>query len=130
MITGLFHIAGHFFISSTFPDVVPLTDTMHAYKIRILGGETSLAALIDGLNVMYGLFLIFIGGFNLLIMRFLSPEGIPSSVAALNVATLGTGCLISMIYFLWLHVTYFAIFTGFFFAAWLASGQRNAPQAG
>ena len=116
IITGLFHLSGHF------QELVPANDTekqlyglMETYQVNVAGTTVTLANIQDGFSLWFSLTLIWLGAMSLFLVKQLG-ENRPflRKIAGLNVSALLIGLGISLIYFFFIPTICLALGLIFF----------------
>lgn len=97
-----------------------VTLLLNTFRIRVAGGSMSIPETLDGLNVFYGIFLAFSGTLALWMSYTPTDQKTISGFLVINIITWMMTIIVSLVFFLWIHVTYFTIFLLLFGAAWMA----------
>jgi hypothetical protein len=113
ILVGIGHVTGHFAMPRPANDTErQLIEMMSSYEKDVAGGKMSILESYDGLNLCYALFFLLVGVLNLTLKK---NSGILIRPASLiNAMAMGSGAIISLIYFFWIPVLYFGL-TGIFF---------------
>jgi hypothetical protein len=119
VVMALIHVSGHFLMSKPQNSTeVELFGLMRSYEKTVFGGKMTMKEIVDGLNLIYGLFLVFAGLVNLTLLRYRSGDQILRAVSLLEGIVFSVGILIASLYFFWLHVVALILISGCFFLAW------------
>jgi uncharacterized membrane protein (DUF441 family) len=122
---GILHPIIHFIAKKPKNEIEQrLFSLMDSYHKPVAGGKLTMMDLIDGLNLCYGMFFLFIGVINLHCLRY--SDNNPSFIKGLcrieSVLFFAGGC-ISVLYFFWVPAVYFAVL--FVCFAWSGAHQLN-----
>lgn len=120
MLTGGLHTMGHFVMKSISEEARMANLVLDTLRIRLAGGSMSISEALDGLNVFYGIFLLFSGTLALWMAHTTRDQKAISGFLIINIITWATAVIVSLVFFLWIHVTYFTIFLLLFGAVWMA----------
>lgn len=119
VLTGGLHTMGHFVMKGISEEARMANLVLGTFRIRVAGGSMSVPETLDGLNVFYGIFLVFSGTLALWMTHTSNNQKAISGFLIVNIITWTTAAIIALVFFLWIHVAYFTIFLLLFGAAWM-----------
>jgi hypothetical protein len=131
LITGVSHLAGHFFLLPQFrlihnitskvpgnPSEKELLDLMNNYHKTVGGTPMSMMDIQNGLSLCYGLLLLWSGSLSLILYKPIRRNHrLLTTLSFLYAGMLFLGLIISLIYFFWLPVASFSAAFLFFLLA-------------
>ena len=125
VLVAIGHVIGHFAIprpaNATERKLIVM---MSSYQKEVAGGQMSILDSYDGLNVCYGIFFLLAGAVNLCIVKQSKPLIEPISL--FNALAMGSGAILSLIYFFWIPVVYFGVTCILFTIVYISSyNHRN-----
>lgn len=118
---GAIHVVLHFlFKRPSNPEELRMQTALLQHDLHVLGGIMSLEDIVDGLNIMYAIFLISMGGTTLVIHGVAGQSYVPRAFPVVLAGVFFICTIVAVFYFVWFHVVYFLAFTILFV---VVSGQ-------
>lgn len=113
-------VVGHFWIiKPASVEEASLLQRMSSFHRNFAGGSMSPRDIQDGLNLCYGLFLVYTGLYNLIILNLFSTREILRKLILLTCIMLMIGSIVSLVFFFWLPVILFVITSAGFFVTYM-----------